>query len=517
MIKKLIAFAFMSLTAMASLVAQTNATFTNPVIHGDLPDPSVIRVGDTYYATGTSSEWAPWYPMYQSSDLVNWKQTGHVFTQLPEWTCGSFWAPELFAHKDKFYMYYTARRKSDRQSYIGVATSSRPDGEYTDHGPIIIHGNEAIDAFVWEDNGDLYISWKAYGLAKRPIELIASKLSDDGLRLEGEPFTILRDDEQIGMEGQCLFKKDGYYYLIYSVRGCCGPKSDYAVHVARSKEMRGPYEKYSENPILSSGRNVLSCGHGTLVTTPDERTFYLCHAYFTGEDFYVGRQPILQELVMGDDHWPHFVGGPMAAVTLPLPFNNKPQLPLSNFKDEFNGNKLNVSWSWNFTDADVKAELQKGNLCLSGTPLDGKQAPAVLCQRPGSPSYQITTQVTNRNSSLKGLTFYGDASAYLAFGVKGQTLLLEIVHDGKKQNLFSTEFYGSKIWLRMDVENGCNSSFYWSTDGKAWNKVSLEGEDRAYGQSMLRWDRVARPGLIHEGAVTQPACFAEFSLQYSVR
>lgn len=37
------------------MVAQEQNYFTNPVIRGDVPDPSVIRIEDTYYATGTSS------------------------------------------------------------------------------------------------------------------------------------------------------------------------------------------------------------------------------------------------------------------------------------------------------------------------------------------------------------------------------------------------------------------------------------------------------------------------------
>lgn len=512
--KKICLFAVCLLSAISSSMAQSNEMFTNPVIHGDLADPTVIRWGKSYYAAGTSSEWAPSYPVYKSDDLVNWEQTGHVFAKQPEWTCGSFWAPELYLHNDKVYMYYTARRKSDGQSYIGVATASRPDGEYTDHGPIIVHGNEDIDAFVWEDDGQLYISWKAYGLAKRPIEIMACKLSDDGLHLKGETFTLLRDDEKIGMEGQCMFKKDGYYYLLYSVRGCCGPKSDYAVHVARSKEIKGPYEKYSENPILSGGRDVLSCGHGTLVNTPDNRMYYLCHAYFTGDNFFAGRQPILQELVMGEDHWPHFVGGPMASTTLPLPLKKNAQKPLTGYRDEFKGKELNVSWSWNYTDSDVKARLRKGTLCLAGTAVNGKDAPAVLCQRPGGAEYRITTQVVNQNNSLKGLTFYGDAKAYLAFGIKGHKLLLEVIHDGNKQELFASEVADKAIWLRMEVNRGCDCSFQWSSDGKNWNKVTVLEGNGDYGQKMLRWDRVARPGLIHQGSASEPACFSEFDMEY---
>ena len=179
--------------ACCSLSAQSTVTYSNPVIPGDVADPTIIRAGDVYYAAGTSSEWAPFYPLFQSYDLVNWRQIGHLFEEQPAWTKSSFWAPELFYYRGTYYVYYTARRKSDGVSYIGVATSDIPSGPYTDHGVVVEYGTEAIDAFILEDEGQLYISWKAYGLDDRPIELLGCKLSADGLRLEGEPFSLLKE------------------------------------------------------------------------------------------------------------------------------------------------------------------------------------------------------------------------------------------------------------------------------------------------------------------------------------
>ena len=265
--------------------AQKETYFTNPVIHGDVADPSILRNGTTYYATGTSSEWAPYYPIFSSTDLVNWQPIGHVFAEKPAWTKSSFWAPEWFQHKGKTYVYYTARKQADNQSCIGVAVADSPEDPVIDKGPVVEFGKEAIDAFILEDKGKLYISWKAYGLDNRPIELLAARLSDDGLRMEGEPFSLLRDDERQGMEGQHWFKQGDYYYLLYSIRGCCGPMSDYAVSAARSKRLEGPYEKYEGNPILHGSESVRSIGHGTLTDTPDGRLYYLCHAYSEGSDF----------------------------------------------------------------------------------------------------------------------------------------------------------------------------------------------------------------------------------------
>ena len=167
---------FFCAASLATGLAQQESYFTNPVIHGDVADPSIIRIDQTYYITGTSSEWAPYYPVFTSTDLVNWQQTGHVFDEKPEWTKSSFWAPEWYQHKGKVYVYYTARKQSDNISCIGVAVADSPTGKFKDHGPVVEFGKEAIDAFILEDKGKLYISWKAYGLDNQPIELLALSL-----------------------------------------------------------------------------------------------------------------------------------------------------------------------------------------------------------------------------------------------------------------------------------------------------------------------------------------------------
>src|SRR5215203_1061890 len=81
--------AAMILFLLASLInisAQTGAVYTNPVLAGDYPDPSVIRVGKDYYATATSSEWSPEFPVLHSRDLVNWNLAGVVFPKRPDWS-----------------------------------------------------------------------------------------------------------------------------------------------------------------------------------------------------------------------------------------------------------------------------------------------------------------------------------------------------------------------------------------------------------------------------------------------
>ena len=306
------------------------------VINADAPDPSVIRVADTYYAAATSGNKPQAYQRYRSKDLLSWEPMGYIFDEWPEWTCGSFWAPELFDLCGRTMCYYTARQKSDSTSCIGVAMAEGPEGKFKDYGPLVRTTNEAIDAFVFRDGTQLYISWKAYGLdpSKRPIELLCQRLSDDGLHLQGEPFMLLRDDERQGMEGQCIFRQGEWWYILYSIRDCCSPKSDYAVSVARSHSLEGPWEKYEGNPILegdlpqpslkgkesspegkkqkASPRGGLegaedcmqSCGHGTMVRTPSGEMYYLCHAYYWNR-YKEGRKAVLFRLEIGADGWVH--------------------------------------------------------------------------------------------------------------------------------------------------------------------------------------------------------------------
>jgi len=79
-------------------------TYANPVLPGDFPDPSVIRVGDEYWATATTSEWGPLFPLLRSGDLVHWELTGHVFHTPPDWAVANFWAPEISEYRGKFYL-----------------------------------------------------------------------------------------------------------------------------------------------------------------------------------------------------------------------------------------------------------------------------------------------------------------------------------------------------------------------------------------------------------------------------
>jgi len=474
----------------------------NPVISGDFADPSIIKVSNQYYAVGTSSEWAPHFPIFTSADLLNWKQTGYVFDQAPAWTTGSFWAPEYDYHDNTYFIYYTARRKKDLVSCIGVATSKYPDRGFVDHGVIIDHGKEAIDGFVFLDKGVRYITFKAYGLDNRPIEILGFKLAKDGLKTEGEPFSMLKDDQRIGLEGQSILKRDGFYYLFYSSGNCCGAQCDYNVRVARSKSFAGPYEQYPGNPLLMENAFWKCSGHGTFVTAKNEKCYYLYHAYNKETTVFAGRQGMLAELLWPEKNgWPVFKeqSGPVINSDLKLTFKS----PL-----------VDKGWQWDFRNSTTQVSQRDGKIHLSGKINDNLTGLA-LTRRPISSVFDVETIVFNSNKALKGLTYYGDANAALGVGVTGNTVEFWTV-QAKERKVHGSAQLATKtpVALKMKVLPDKSIQVFFKQGSKDWE--SLKTEDKVTTDFLPQWDRSPRIGLHFKGLPTEEAVFSSFEIKYKL-
>lgn len=473
----------------------------NPVIPGDFADPSVIRKGDIYYATGTSSEWGPHFPLFQSTDLFHWKQLGYVFLKTPSWASSSFWAPELFYRNGTYFVYYTARKKSDSISCIGVATAVDPAKGFTDRGILLEFGKEAIDPFVIEENGQLYITWKAYGLDSRPIEILGSRLSDDGLKVEGESFMLLRDEKKEGLEGQCLVKRNNYYYLFYSPGSCCGRGCSYKLEVARAATLQGPYTKAENNPLLSETAEWKCTGHGTLVTSKEEKDFFMYHAYSKTADVYTGRQGML-----GEVSWNNQTGWPAIQ-----PLGDRASIQ-KNFRDDFSSSPLSDTWQWDFRNAQPDVKIEKGSLHLSGQVTSDNATGTVVTVRPLAGNYEMKTEVFNNKASLKGLVLYGDVGQAVGIGVAENMLQVWEIRKNKRVVLKEEMVNGNNpVQLKMKVEKGYECQFYYSRNGKDWIEIKT-GSPAYDGDFLPLWDRSPRPGLLQKG--TAAGTFNYFEITY---
>jgi len=74
--------ALVLLFAAAAASSTARAQARNPLIWADVPDPSVLRVGDTYYMSSTTMHLSPGLPIMRSKDLVNWEIVGYAYDTL---------------------------------------------------------------------------------------------------------------------------------------------------------------------------------------------------------------------------------------------------------------------------------------------------------------------------------------------------------------------------------------------------------------------------------------------------
>jgi len=498
----------------------SDLAYSNPVLAGDYPDPSVIRVGAEYWATATTSEWAPLFPLLRSRDLVNWEHAGNVFEKRPDWSVGNYWAPEITEHRGRYYIYYVGRKKNGPLS-IAVATAPQPGGPWTDHGPFISQEAGSIDAVhVADEKGQRYLMWKEDGNSRKlPTPLWIAKLSGDGTKLDGEMKEILRNDapwEKHLIEGPFVVRRSGWFYLFYSADACCGSRCDYKTGVARAKSLLGPWEKNPVNPILAGNETWKCPGHGTIVTDERGRDYFLYHAYHAKTFVYVGRQGLLDEVKWGVDDWPTINQGRGPSTNAPAPaaMRTPPALNSSGhtFFDEFTAPGLRPEWQWpqhNEPVTHIKSS-NGGQLLLAPNPQHATDMiGGVLAVKTTTGDYTATALLDARELNpgvAAGLSAFGDMANALG-----------IVFDGGKLSVWrrqrnKTEFVttnaappDARLHLRMSASDGHRFRFAFSEDGRDWKNV---GQDMDLeGNYLPPWDRGVRVALTVGGKENASAKF----------
>jgi xylan 1,4-beta-xylosidase len=483
---------------LLSGVARAQAVYHNPVIAGDYPDPTVLRVGTDYWALVTTGGWAPHFTIMRSRDLVGWRTVGAVFQRKPAWAKGDFWAPELIEDRGSFYVYYVARRDEGRGKKgtlcVAVATAPQPSGPYTDHGPVVCQEIGSIDPFSLRDEaGRRYLIWKEDGNDRnQPTPIWAQQLTEDGLRVVGKRKELIRNTERWEgrvVEGAYVMRRGGWYYLFYSGGACCGRACDYALGVARARELLGRWEKNPANPIVGANAAWQCPGHGDVVTTPDGREFLLYHSYRHSPDaFSIGRESLLDPLTWGEKGWPLVNGGagPSTQATAPLFADDVAARAgggaasdAAEFFDGFTAAQLDPAWQWPMENAQGArvGPGPDGHLVLTPEG-DAAQADewagAVLGLRSTSGSYVATVALVPpvAPGARAGLAAYGWRAASVGASVGGGKVSLWR-REGRTQEITASAPAPTSalVFLRMTAERGETYSFEFSANGRDWQSL----------------------------------------------
>ena len=259
------------LAAAWSFAASAEPSFV-PVYRDNFPDPFIVLHNGEFIAYSTND--GPNLPMLTSRDLVHWTPVTSTdgrkadgMPRLSSWAReGRTWAPEVMQVGGKWLLYYTAADPKEAMQCVGVAVADNPTGPFLDSSaePLVCQTDQGgtIDANPFRDaDGKLYLYYKSDGNAvgKRTI-IWGQRLSDDGLRVEGEPVALIQDDakwEWRLVEAPAMVKSPGGYQLFFSAAyyGWDYPKerlSNYATGYANCAGPLGPCKDAAENPILNS-------------------------------------------------------------------------------------------------------------------------------------------------------------------------------------------------------------------------------------------------------------------------
>ena len=141
---------------------QQDEKFTNPILAGFYPDPSICKVDNSFYLVNSTFAYYPGIPIFHSTDLVNWEQIGHVIDRPEQLNLDSMgvsrgiFAPAI-RHHDGIY-YVTCTLVDGGGNFVVTATD--PAGPWSN--PVWIPEIDGIDPSMFFDkNGKAYILYNS--------------------------------------------------------------------------------------------------------------------------------------------------------------------------------------------------------------------------------------------------------------------------------------------------------------------------------------------------------------------
>ena len=276
--------------------------YKNPVIRGMYPDPSMCSANGKYYLVCSTFQYFPGVPIFESEDLINWKQIGHCLTRKSQLlleknnTGSGIYAPTIRYNKGRFYMVVT------NVENIGNFYVYTEDvyGEWSD--PIIVEQSGIDPSLFFDDDGKTYFISNGNDSSGRAYIQMSEIDIKNGKKLsENEPLWYGTGGRYI--EAPHMYKFGEYYYLL-NAEG--GTEYGHMVNYARSKNIKGPYEACPANPVLTNrnlgGYQLQGAGHGDLVQAEDG-SWWFCHLAFRQLDKYMTFHHLGRETCMEPVYW----------------------------------------------------------------------------------------------------------------------------------------------------------------------------------------------------------------------
>lgn len=486
----------------------------NPVLPGFNPDPSIIRVKDTYYIANSTFEWFPGVRLHESKDLVHWKllpsalQTKEMIDMTGDPSSGGVWAPDLSYADGKFWLVFSDVKVNegpfkDCTNYLTTATNIR--GPWSK--PIKLDAT-GFDASLFHDNdGRKYLvqqTWdhREYKDSFNGITLTELDMSNMHL-IPKTRRVIYRGTDVKVTEGPHLYKINGYYYLFVAQGGTVWTHQEV---VARSQNLDGDsFKTEPGEPFITNFDTpdfpIQKQGHGALVDTPSGEWYYasLCgrpwhHHLESSWDprgwCTLGRETSIQKVEWDKEGWPRIVGGHGGMVEVPAPKDAKKtdaSLDHSRY-DDFSKDNLDNDWQTLRQPFTKKlGHVGDGHLILIGNQsLSSNFDVSLLASRWQAFSFDAVTKVKFRPYSyqqMAGLVnFYNDKHYSWIFITYDEEQEKRVIEVAQNDNNHYTSFLRDKaiaipngvedIWFKTMVRKQ-SYSYAYSFNGKDWQTLPI--------------------------------------------
>ena len=478
---------FVTVTAAGKRSSSTNGSFVaNPMLWADVPDPDIIRVGDTYYLVSTTMHLMPGAPIMRSRDLKNWETIGYVYDRLtdsPKYDMqgGTVygrgqWATSLKYHNGKFYVLFAPNERGAMgDTYIYSADD--PAGEWT----LVSRMRHFHDcSLFFDDDNRVYV---IYGTGEM-MEL-KPDLSDV---IEGSHVQLFqREADETGLlEGSRVIKHNGRYYLLM-ISHVYAPGRHRREVCYRSTDIRGPYEK---NTILESDFGGFSyLAQGTIVDSPDGDWYGVMFQDRGG----VGRVLTLSPC-RWIDGWP-MLGDEEGFVPerVRMLKSGEPERHIV-CSDDFSAEKLGLHWQWNHNPVNTAWSLTERpgwlRLKTSRVVPNLYLAPNTLTQRMEGPTCSAAVRMDiskMKDGDCAGFAAFNDETCALMVKKQGKNTTLQLVElsvklsqqDKVVENVTERVVWSTpvskEVFLRIDGDfrpgKRDMATFFFSNDGEQWTPV----------------------------------------------
>lgn len=471
--------------------------FYNPILPGWYSDPSICTNGEDYFLVTSTFAYFPGVPIFHSTDLVNWKQIGHVLNrpeQLPlngQKISEGIFAPAISynPHNQTYYMITTNIRRGN----FYVKTKD-PFGEWSD--PIWLPKVQGIDpSFLFDDDGRAFIvnndtpdGGSTYD-GHRAIRIVEFDVEKDTIKGESKMIInggVAFSEKPIWIEGPHLYNINGSYYLMCAEGGT---SVNHREVIFKSSSPFGKFKPWKENPILTQKNldenrelPVTCTGHADLIKRSNGEWWVVFLACRPIENKFenLGRESFLMPVSWSKDGFPYMTRNKevVPRILQIKGVTRSQDVTFGNFekRDDFDSTALEMDWLTLRGNASEQYSLNDNpgylSLKCANVASNELKSPAVVCRRLQHHKFECSTRmhfIPHAETETAGMILLKDENHQYLFvvekeGVKNK-ISVKKLSESKLEIVSSALIEASINTLNLKiVSNGKAFSFYYADD-----------------------------------------------------